>query len=166
MSHRSVCSHHSPHPPPLTSPRHTAPCLQLSTLTPPPPYFNSAHLMLPLLFFSSSPFVLSPYLFTPPCLHHFFFLVCVTVSFVSFTSSHLPHSPSPLLLWMDRDFLFTTGNAVPALLTSQQEGISASDKPEMLVFLTASHVSLSGARVWVCVCLTHGLLSSQTEGLL
>lgn len=122
-------------------------------------------------FFFFLTFVLFHYLSTPPCLYHSFCL-SVSLSFVFFPSLRLHRFPSPsipppfLLLWMDRDFLFTTGNAVPALLTNQQEGISARDEPGMLVFLTASHVSLSGVCVRVCMCLTHGLLSSQTEGLL
>lgn len=150
------------HTPP--SARITAPTLHMSpSLLLPFPLFSS--LPYPsLVLFSILAFVLFSYLL------HFVlspFFFHVTVSFFSSlsppTHTHPPHS---LLLWMERNFLFTTRITVPALLTNQQEEIFTRDEPGMLVFLTARHVSLSHVCMCVracgCVCVAHVLLPCQT----
>lgn len=119
-------------------------------------FSDSAHLTPSLLSFSSLIFVLSLHLH-PVLSQILLLLVYVTLSFLSFPSLHPPFF-FIFLLWMDR-LLFTTGNVDPALLTNQQEEISARDKDGMLVFLTASHVSLSGSHVCsVCVNMCDSVL--------
>lgn len=126
---------------------------------------NLLTLSLPCSFFVSLTFISFYNHLTPPRLYHSFACLCHCVICCFFYSVISPHPlrPPPLvfLLWMDRDFLFTRGNAVSALLTNQQEGISARDEPGMLVFLTASHVSLSGVCVshtWVVVITDRGVV--------
>lgn len=146
MSHPSVCSHHGSNYPHIS--------ISLPSLPP--------HLPLGLpypspILFSIHAFVLFLQLFNL-ALTAFRSLVCVTVSFVSSPSVFL-FLPN-MSMAMDRKFLFTTGKAVPALLTNQQEGISTSDEPSTLAifyfyFLTAIHVSLSCLCVFLCLCVSH-----------
>lgn len=158
VSHCSVCSHHAPpkSPRPATHPssRHChATQLHLSCsprITIPGSVLRSSH-HSPAQFFSSLTFILFSFLLIPPLSQILLLLVHVTVSFVSFPSLQHPlFTPCARSGWID--FLFTTGNAHPALLTNQQEEISTRDEPGMLVFLTASHVSLSVVCVCVCLC--------------
>ncbi|MEQ2194569.1 hypothetical protein XENOCAPTIV_000046 [Xenoophorus captivus] len=102
---------------------------------------------MPLFFFPGSS--------TLPCLHSFFLSVSLCHLYLFCQDSSF--SPTCLLLSIERKFLFTTGNSVPALLTNQQEGISTRDEPRMLAFFfTASHVSLSYLCVFLCVlCVSH-----------
>lgn len=143
VSHCSVCSHHTP-PPPLSPPRHChttqlhvssfphitiSPCFLLLSLT-------VLTLSLSYCFFPpSSPLFSFPTSSPRPVsIIPFAHLCDCVICFFPFIAPPSLSSPSLSLLWMNRDFLFTTGNAVPALLTNQQEEISARDEPGCLLF--------------------------------
>ena len=188
VSHCSVCSiASSPHPPTPPLPCHTAPCLQLSTypqcsLFPHPffqlfsPYPSPALFSYPHLCSISPPFHLT---LSPSFVLH----VCVTVSFVSFPSLHLrPSLPafSACTGWMETFCLLQRILFLPYWPTNRKE--SQAEMSLGCLFFWLPAMSACQARVcvcvlvWVCVhmcvwvhmceCVAHGLLSSQTEGLL
>ena len=180
----SAPSHHPPTPP---LPCHTAPCLQLSTypqcsLFPHPffqlfsPYPSPALFSYPHLCSISPPFHLT---LSPSFVLH----VCVTVSFVSFPSLHLrPSLPSfsACTGWMETFCLLQRILFLPYWPTNRKE--SQAEMSLGCLFFWLPAMSACQARVcvcvlvWVCVhmcvwvhmceCVAHGLLSSQTEGLL
>jgi len=159
-----VC--HPPPPTPHLSTHHHLPVPPIPAL--PLAASKLTLLLSPLLLFPLQPAPRpSSFCSSVSLCHLFLSLHCSPLS--------LPPSSPLFLLWMDRFFLFTTGNAVSALLTNQQEGISAASEMSRGACFSDCQPCQPVRRVCVCVyvcvcvcvcvCFTHGLLSSQTEGL-
>lgn len=98
VSHCSVCSHHAPPPHYIAMPHSSmSPAFHISLSLPfpsPPPSLTLLILSLCCSFFPTSPFVLFPYLFTLPCLHHSFACLCHCV--ICFLPFIAPFSLPPL----------------------------------------------------------------------
>lgn len=130
-----------------TLPRHIASHLQLSTYQPHHTHIHVSthtspplHFLLFLLFFVPSPLFSFPTSSPFPLLSPIILFTCLchcVICFFLVDCASLPYSPPPpflLLLWMDRDFVLTTGNAVLPYWPTNRKKSQTEMNPACLFF--------------------------------
>lgn len=131
----NIATPHSFTPPALhvSTPPHTH--THVSTHTSPP-----LHFLLFLLFFVPSPLFSFPTSSPFPLLSPIILFTCLchcVICFFLVDCASLPYSPPPpflLLLWMDRDFVLTTGNAVLPYWPTNRKKSQTEMNPACLFF--------------------------------